>query len=72
LSKAAVMPKEISEPQRVSRYSSSGAVCSENSSVEFIPISNMLASVIEPCRDRRHDPWLEYGSLTCSPAPRSS
>src|SRR5690349_6656061 len=32
---------------------------------EFIPISNMQASVIEPCRDRWHGPWLEYGSLTC-------
>jgi hypothetical protein len=39
---------------------------------EFIPIRNMQASVIEPCRDRRHDPWLVSGSLTCSPAPRSS
>src|SRR5690242_49787 len=41
-------------------------------SFEFIPIRNMLASVIEPCRDRRHDPWLVSGSLTCSPALRSS
>jgi|SRR5689334_8503942 len=40
--------------------------------IEFIPISNMLSSVIDPWRDRRHAPWLEYGSLTCSPAPRSS
>ena len=40
--------------------------------IEFIPIRNMQASVIEPCRDRRHDPWLVSGSLTCSPAPRSS
>src|SRR5690348_961538 len=36
-------------------------------SFEFIPISNMLASVIDPCRDRRHDPWPVSGSLTCSP-----
>ena len=40
--------------------------------IEFIPISNMLSSLIEPCRDRRPDPWLVSGSLTCSPALRSS
>ena len=40
--------------------------------LEFIPISNVLAFLIEPCRDRRHDPWLVYGLLTCSPALRSS
>jgi hypothetical protein len=38
LSKAAVMPKEISEAQRVSRYSSSGAVCSINSSVSGLKV----------------------------------
>jgi hypothetical protein len=48
LSKAAVMPKEISEPQRVSRYSSSGAVCSENSSVSGLKV--LLSAGWQPQR----------------------
>jgi hypothetical protein len=38
LSKAVVMPKEISEAQRLSRYSSSGAVCSVNSSASGLKV----------------------------------
>jgi hypothetical protein len=43
-----VMPKEISEPQRVSRYSSSGAVCSENSSVSGLKV--LLSAGWQPQR----------------------
>ena len=40
---------------------------------EFIPLSFWYdAPLISRYSDRRHDPWLVYGSLTCSPAPRGS
>ena len=37
--------------------------------VEFIPLSFWYdAPLTSPYSDRRHDPWLVYGSPSCSPA----
>src|SRR5215467_15733069 len=49
------------------------SVCSPLRSLEFIPLSFWYdAPLISRDRDRRHDPWLVYGSPSYSPAQWSS